>query len=179
MTALDRAIADLQNALKSRGVRGKCAAGEGMPPSIRKYFRLKEIGPAGVFEAYASTFDGIPDCENDTICKGAFSATIIENRGSVPLCWQHDLRDPIGRATELEEDGFGLKFRGRLELASARGREAHAFLRNQGLDSFSIGYMLPADGYTRRSDGGRDLRRIDLHEISLVTVACNGRARVI
>jgi HK97 family phage prohead protease len=139
--------------------------------------RHKSVDQAGRFSAYASVWgdvDGPGDCVGDVVCKGAFRDCA---GGSVPLVWQHIRQEPIGRARELREDSYGLRFVGQLELESPRAREAHAFLKNGGLDAFSIGYKILE--YEDLPNGVRMLKRLDLHEISVVTMACDRSARMV
>jgi HK97 family phage prohead protease len=139
---------------------------------------VKAINSNGEFTAYASTFGGSGDCVGDVIWPGCFSSTIkAHGERGMPLCWQHDLKEPIGRARQLEEDSVGLRFKGCLELESPRAREAFAFLKNQGLDSFSIGYRIIQS--KPRKGGGLDLLEVNVREISVVTLACNGHARMV
>ena len=159
------------------GLKTKCSVSERMPRWLRGQYQCKGIERDGSFTGYASIFDEL-DCERDRVLRGAFAESIRRSAGNVPMLWQHMRREPVGSARELEEDAIGLKFRGRIQLESARGKEAFAFLRDGHLDQFSIGYYLPDDGFRRRPDGGRDLHKIDLREISIVSVACCGGARV-
>ena len=134
---------------------------------------VKSVDSAGVFTAYGSTWHG-PDCVGDYVLPGAFRHKC---GGSVPLLWMHRGDEPIGRCRDLQEDSIGLKFRGCLELDSPKGRESYSWLKHEGLDSFSIGFrILQARD---RKGGGRDLVKLDLVEISLVTVPCNGHSRLV
>jgi uncharacterized protein len=139
---------------------------------------VKAINANGEFVAYGSTFGGQGDCTGDVCWPGCFRDTIkAHGERGMPLCWQHDMKEPIGRARQLEEDSVGLRFKGCLELESPRAREAFAFLKNEGLDSFSIGYRIIQS--SPRKDGGLNLLEVQVREISVVTIACNGHARMV
>lgn len=130
----------------------------------------------GVIAGYASVFHRV-DRGGDRVLPGAFARSIAKRgpRG-VRLLWQHDPGAPIGVIDEIAEDGRGLFVRGRLLLDVARGRDAHALLRGAAIDGLSIGYRtLLSD---RDKDGVRNLREIDLWEVSLVTFPMQPAARV-
>lgn len=131
---------------------------------------------AGAFAGYASVFHRV-DRGGDRVLPGAFAKSIARRgpRG-VRLLWQHDPSTPIGVIDEIAEDGRGLFVKGRLLLEVARGREAHALLCGAAIDGLSIGYRtLLAE---RDRDGVRNLREIDLWEVSLVTFPMQPAARV-
>lgn len=122
----------------------------------------------GSFEGYASVF-GVEDRGGDTVVAGAFTKCLeVTPLNEIKLLWQHDAHQVIGHFTEVVEDGMGLKVRGQLLLDVQKGREAHALMKVDAIDSLSIGYK------TIRSDRNEDdwtrkLLEIDLWEISLVT----------
>lgn len=130
---------------------------------------------AGVIAGYASVFHRV-DRGGDRVLPGAFRRSIAERgpRG-VRFLWQHDPATPIGVIDELAEDARGLFVRGRLLLDVARARESYALLRGAAIDGLSIGYRtLLSD---RGKDGVRNLREIDLWEVSLVTFPMQPAAR--
>lgn len=142
------------------------------------------------FAGYGAVFGNI-DAYGDVILPGAFAETIAEakraNRWPAMLL-QHggflggaeDLT-PIGIWTELAEDGVGLKVEGRL-AETPRGREAYALLKMEprpAIDGLSIGYVAKEwEARTKPEEPRRKLKRIELHEVSLVTFPANPRARV-
>ncbi len=131
---------------------------------------------AGAFAGYASIFHRV-DRGGDRVLPGAFARSIAR-RGArgIRLLWQHDPASPIGVIDEIAEDGRGLFVRGRLLLDVARGQEAHALLSAAAIDGLSIGYR--AVVAERDRDGVRNLREIDLWEVSLVTFPMQPAARV-
>lgn len=135
----------------------------------------------GVVTGYASTFDAQPDLNGDIVAAGAFAATLADHRasGTVPaMLWAHDAGAPIGRWLELQEDSRGLRVRGRLNLDTDRGREAHAHLKAGDVTGLSIGFAVLSGGRTRNRDGSATLKAIDLVEVSVVAMPANRRARV-
>jgi uncharacterized protein len=131
----------------------------------------------GVFEGYASIF-GLMDLGHDVVMPGAFAASLrVSGAQGVKLLWQHDPRQSIGVWQALVEDGRGLHVRGKLDLASRKGREAQRLIAMGALDGLSIGYRTQK----ARSDpetGLRRLERVDLIEISLVTYPLLPQARI-
>ncbi|MFK5595847.1 HK97 family phage prohead protease [Methylobacterium sp. HMF5984] len=129
----------------------------------------------GHFTGYASLF-GVPDLGRDIVQAGAFAAS-LRQRGAagVRMLWQHDPAEPIGRWQALAEDGRGLRVEGRLNLAVQRAREIDALMRDGALDGLSIGFRTLE---ARPRGGFRQLRAVDLWEISLVTFPLQPGARV-
>lgn len=135
----------------------------------------------GIIAGIASPYGGPPDLYGDIVNAGAYTATITQAKASgymPPMLFSHDLARPIGRWLELREEPAGLYARGQINLASTEGREAFAHLRARSVTGLSIGFRLPEGGYEYRADGVRLLHRIDLAEISVVTMPAAPAARV-
>ena len=129
----------------------------------------------GHFTGYASLF-GVPDLGRDVVVRGAFAESLARRGpGGVRLLWQHDPAEPIGRWLALREDARGLRVEGRLNLAVQRAREVAALMREGGLDGLSIGFRTLSAAPDRA--GYRQLRAVDLWEISLVTFPLQPDAR--
>src|SRR5690606_27708003 len=136
-------------------------------------FEVKQLDEAGVFEGYAAVF-GNEDLGGDVIEPGAFKKTLKENP-TLPILWQHDVREPIGVSLEAYEDGKGLRVKGQLNLETSRGREAYALLKQGALRGLSIGYDTIKEAW---HGSVRRLKEIRLWEWSLVTFPMNPRAQV-
>lgn len=140
---------------------------------------LKDLSENGAFEGYASTF-GNKDSGGDIVVAGAFGQNLAEHRQrgtKVRMYWQHNSHEPIGRWIDLAEDGKGLYVKGQLNMGVQRAREAHALLKEGDIDGLSIGYSI----IESEPDKGRSallLKKIRLHEVSVVSQAMNDRARV-
>ena len=130
---------------------------------------------------YAATFHAV-DAQADAIRPGAFARTLVERAGRVPLCWQHDITEPIGRITALREDAHGLWFAADL-AATRRAADALALIERGALRECSIGFLprrLAADPPRGpHATRVRVITALDLIEISLVTLAANPGARVL
>ena len=92
------------------------------------------------------------------------------------MLWQHDPSEPIGVWDEVREDARGLWVKGRLLPEIARAREAATLIAAGAIDGLSIGYRtVRAD---RDNAGKRNLREVELWEVSLVTFPMLAEARV-
>lgn len=134
----------------------------------------------GAIEGYASTFGGPPDSYGDIIAPGAFHRTLadIKAEGVQPaMLWSHDPAAPIGSWHALEEDDNGLLVRGRLNLATTRGRDAYEHLKEGDVSGLSIGFLVAKDGSRSAGNGKTLLTDLDLLEISVVAFPANRRAR--
>mgnify|MGYP001420731979 FL=1 len=133
----------------------------------------------GVITGYASFFDVI-DQQRDQIAKGAFKKTLRAWRllGKTPkILWQHDPKQPIGVWTHLSEDEQGLYVKGRLTLGVSKADEAYLLLKEDVLESLSIGFRT-IEAMQDKDHKTRVLLDIDLVEISLVTFGANTRATI-
>lgn len=136
-------------------------------------------GDDGVIEGYASKFGEI-DRGNDMVMPGAYRSSLAtKHAGAVKMLWQHDPSQPIGVWENIQEDETGLRVKGRLLTDVQKGREALVLLKAGVLDGLSIGYRTEDYGYV--TEGGRTIRqlkKLDLWEISLVTFPMLLSARV-
>ena len=116
-----------------------------------------------VIEGYASLF-GVEDLAGDVVRAGAFSHTL--SRGGVGMLLSHVGGRTAGRWTTMREDGRGLFVRGLVTDETMAGRAALEMIGDGRLDGLSIGFV--ARDWSLRVARGRELKRIDLREISLV-----------
>jgi uncharacterized protein len=133
----------------------------------------------GIFDGYASLF-GVPDLSRDVVMAGAFQQSLRHRGGAsgIRLLWQHDPREPVGIFTHMLEDHRGLYVRGALNLAVTRGHDLFMLLRQGALGGLSIGYK-PLQARRQAGTGLRQLLRVDLWEVSLVTFPMLPSARVL
>ena len=124
------------------------------------------------FAGYAAIFDR-PDRGGDVVRKGAFLASLKAGE-AVPLLWQHRAGAVIGRIQHLSEDGRGLRVIAELGT-SEDARRAARLIESGRLDGLSFGYRVRQAG---AAGGLRELRELDLIEVSLVAEPMQPRARV-
>lgn len=123
------------------------------------------------FAGYAALFD-IADAARDTIRRGAFTRSLAEREGLLPLYWQHRPDHPIGVIEQIAEDARGLRVIARIDRPDSRA--AHLLAAGK-VDGLSFGFRTRA---ARQSEAGRELIDIDLFEVSLVTHPLHPMARV-
>jgi HK97 family phage prohead protease len=148
-----------------------------------KSFRLTEVKAVddepGQFEGYAAVY-GNADRNGDVIDVGAMTRTINSSDGEFPLLWQHDQHSPIG-VVRLEDTPKGAKAIGKIALSSPTGAMAYSLLlppngfKRGALRGLSIGYQTKKDEI---KGSERHLKEIQIHEVSLVTIAANPKAQI-
>jgi uncharacterized protein len=114
------------------------------------------------FAGYAAIFD-CPDRGGDIVRKGAFKDAA---KAGVPLLWQHDRNKRIGYIESLSEDDRGLRVIARMDDG------APAIATGAGL---SFGYRVR----NMAQHTYRELERLDLIEVSVVTHPMQPLARVL
>lgn len=117
------------------------------------------------FEGYAAVF-GVKDLGNDIIERGAFSKSILERGGRVPLFWNHDPCYTAGQIHCLIEDDYGLLVKGHLDM--------RLLDTPSPLTGLSIGYRTVN---AQELPGVRILNEIDLWEVSLVRFPMGPKCR--
>lgn len=136
--------------------------------------KIKDIGESdGTFSGFASVY-GNEDLGGDIVEPGAFTKTINDRGGEVPLLWQHNPREPIG-VGKLTDSAKGLEIHGQLILSVARAKEAYDLLKNRVIKGLSIGYDTVRDEI---KDKRRLLKELKLWEVSVVTFPMNELANV-
>lgn len=131
--------------------------------------------PAAVrFAGYAAVF-GKRDSGGDVIAPGAFAETLAARKEAgvrLPLLWQHRTAQRIGWVELAEEDRHGLRVIA--SLSPGAGPAARA-LAEGAVNGLSFGYRVRD---AAPQGGGRELRSVDLIEVSLVTRPMQQLARV-
>lgn len=144
------------------------------------HFEVKEKpNDAGVFAGYGAVFGNV-DLGRDVIQKGAFTETLGEWRakGRMPkMLWHHNMRQPIGVWTDMNEDDYGLFVRGRFTKGVQAAEDVRLLLADDAIDGLSVGYDTIEDEYDRDLNV-RKLQKVKLWEVSLVTLGMNPEALV-
>jgi len=127
-------------------------------------FDIKAVSQTGTFEGLLSVY-GVVDLGNDVVLKGAFTKTILDHGGVIPMLWQHDPAQPIG-TLELTDSDEGLQVKGTFLLEVKQAQEAYALVKAGVIRGLSIGY----DAIKKNiKDGVRQLSEVKLWEGSVVT----------
>lgn len=151
---------------------------------------VKAAGPddgleEGQFTAYASVFGNV-DSFGDVVVKGAFADTLEDWKSSgnvIPLLWGHNMSDPdynIGMVAEASEDDHGLLVTGQLDMESPKSAQVYRLLKGRRVGQMSFAYDIEDAGFGQKD--GEDvfeLRRLKLHEVSVVPVGANQETEVL
>lgn len=125
----------------------------------------------GAIEGIAWPF-GTPDRVGDVIVKGAFSGAATP----MPMLFGHDQGDPVGVWEAAEEREEGLHMKGRLLVDDVpRARQVRALVASGAVRGLSIGFVTKN---ARRLSKGREINRLELLEVSLVSIPSHPGARV-
>ena len=144
---------------------------------IRDFDLEIKAGADGAFSGYGSVF-GVVDTYNEIVAPGAFVGSIAARKRPLPVLWQHRTDSPIGVYDEVTEDSKGLFVKGRLLVKDvALAAEAHALMKAGAVTGLSIGYWTRESSFDEKT-GVRTLTRLDLEEVSIVTMPANDEARV-
>lgn len=127
---------------------------------------------------YLAVF-GVKDSDDDVLIKGCFAKSLTDrgpasttNR-KIAFLWQHDMKQPIGRFTELKEDGYGLYFEAEIDDFEL-GNRVITQLKSGTLNQFSIGYNYVWDKMEYDENlGAFIVKEVMLFEGSVVTMGAN------
>lgn len=139
-----------------------------------KFLNLEwKADEGGEIEGYGSVFDVVDD-GGDIVAPGAFTNSLRTGR-KVKMLFQHDTSRVIGVWDQIEEDGKGLRVRGKLLVNTTGGRDAYEQVKAGAIDGLSIGYRSIK---SMDRNGKRVILQADLWEVSLVTFPMNEMARI-
>ena len=125
-------------------------------------------------EGFASLFN-LEDLSGDIVLPGAFRDGLPAGRG-VPMLYQHEPTDPIGRWKVVRQGIRGLWVEGEILDATDRSRSVQALVRRGALNGLSIGFRTQTS--RPRQPRGRFLEAIELWEVSIVTFPMLPQARL-
>ena len=130
----------------------------------------------GRLAGYAAVFDA-PDAGGDVIRPGAFAASLAARREPLPLYWQHRPEQQIGWVERIAEDARGLRVIAR--LSNPEGTNA-ALIADGEVRGLSFGYRarVAREIALPGAQPGRELRDIDIFEVSVVSAPMQPLARV-
>lgn len=144
------------------------------------------IDDNGYIKGYASTWTREPDFVGDVVAKGAFAESIArlkESGETLPLLFNHncdDLDSYIGKVDLLEEDEHGLLFGAPFDNTE-KAQRARELAQDGRLSKFSFAYDVLDQAPVTLADGRKanELRKLNIHEVSLVLNPCNPDTSVI
>ncbi|AJO79094.1 HK97 family phage prohead protease [Pseudomonas sp. MRSN 12121] len=146
--------------------------------SLEVPFELKAVDEAGNFEGYAAVFNNV-DLGDDVILPGAFTRVKATRNGKLKLAIYHDLSRLIGKA-DYTQDDHGLHLKGKVNLNVSYARDAYELMKDDVLDSMSIGFnTIKADFEDRAGRRVRLIKEAELWEASIVPFGMNPEAQVL
>lgn len=166
-----------------------------LPKIQYRFGEVRADSDGAGFSGHAAHFGSV-DSYGTAIKKGAFRKTLKERAGRIPVLYQHNPDWPIGKPTELKEDGEGLAFSADIVEATQYGAEAMTLLRNEVPLGMSFGFetiksrpleagddldFSDAPDFYKQKEGREYVRVIEevrLWEISLVTFPANQQATI-
>lgn len=137
---------------------------------------IKSLSEDGSFTGIASVY-GVEDSYGDIIEKGAFTKTIQEN-SEIPLLWQHDDSEVIGKGTVSEQSGK-VMIAAQLDMEDPTAQKAYRKIKNKLVKGLSIGFQ--SIKRTFGEENGKYIRRIQelkLMEVSIVTFPALAQAQI-
>ena len=135
---------------------------------------LQQTDDIATFTGVASTAD--KDLTRDIIEPGAFG-----NVKAADVCLLRDHRPDqvIGGWRKFRQEGKHLEVEGAITLATEKGRETVALMRQGFLTGLSVGFVIEPGGASFDEDKGiRRIKSATLLECSVVSIPANRRARV-
>lgn len=138
----------------------------------------------GQFTALASVFNNI-DSVGDVVMPGAFTDDLkswADSGDPIPLLWGHQMSDPdmnIGHVLTASETDAGLQITAELDLENPKAAQVYRLLKGKRVSKMSFAYDIedgaPAE---RNGQGVYELRKLKLHEVSVVQVPANPAATI-
>jgi HK97 family phage prohead protease len=138
----------------------------------------------GQFTALASVFNNI-DSVGDVVMPGAFTADLKSWQDSgdpIPLLWGHQMTDPdmnIGSVLSASETDAGLQVTAQLDLDNPKAAQVYRLIKGRRVSKMSFAYDIE-DGAPAERDGKSvyELRKLKLHEVSVVQIPANPAANI-
>jgi HK97 family phage prohead protease len=146
------------------------------PRKETKLFKLdvKEVTEEGTFEGLLSAYD-VVDGGGDVVERGAYTKTLKETGGRVPLLWSHQSTQlPLG-TLEVEDRQDGLWVKGKFVLEVQNAKDVYTFVKAGVVSGLSIGYQTVK---AEVKNGVRHLKELKLFEGSLCLFPMLETARV-
>jgi HK97 family phage prohead protease len=138
----------------------------------------------GQFTALASVFNNI-DAVGDVVMPGAFADDLKAWTASgdpIPLLWGHQMADPdfnIGHVLEASETDAGLQIKAELDLENPKAAQVYRLLKGKRVSKMSFAYDIEDGAPAERSGKSvYELRKLKLHEVSVVQIPANPAATI-
>lgn len=150
-------------------------------PIVFKSFsdlKLKADNESRTVSGYLAAFGNI-DSDRDILIKGCFAKSLTEHGVSsssaqkIAFCYMHNITQPLGRFTRLEEDEKGLYFEAEIDKIPL-GDQVLTQYQSGTLNQHSIGFRYIWDKieYDQEQDA-YIVKEVRLYEGSVVTIGAN------
>lgn len=134
----------------------------------------------GQFTGYAAVFDN-KDSYGDVIRKDAFVESLADygaNGAGIPCYWSHQMSNPlmcIGETVVAREDERGLFVKVQLDLDTEMGAQVHRLIKAGRVNQMSFAFDIEDYAFAESDElgGYMELRKLKLHEVSVVQVGAN------
>lgn len=127
-------------------------------------------------EGLASTFGNV-DSTGDVIQRGAFTESLAKT--TPKILWSHNAAEPIGMPVSIVETMEGLEVKLKLPKADFFvSRRVIPQVKLGTIDAMSIGFRIESRDDIEFEDDVRIIKKVSLHEISLVAFPANEMAQV-
>lgn len=140
---------------------------KGFPAQIKDLDRKQ-----GIVTGYFAQFGSV-DSDMDSIKKGAFAKTIMENgpegKNRIMHLYQHDVNKPLGKPYMLKEDEFGLYFESKI-IGTTYGEDVLKLYEAGVINEHSIGFRTVKN---TPKEGFNEIEEVMLYEGSTVTFGAN------
>ena len=139
------------------------------------------LGANGSIRGYFSIYATDRADSYGDVCKyGCFAETIKERERigkPFPLCYNHDLNQIIGAVTFIEERKQGAYFEA-MFFDTPEAQHIRELIKSGVVYQLSFAYSILDSGRVQLTDGtsARELRKLNLHEISVVPVPAEPRS---
>jgi len=138
----------------------------------------------GQFTALASVFNNVDEV-GDVVMPGAFTDDLKSWKASgdpIPVFWGHQMHDPnmnIGHVLDAVETETGLEVKAQLDLENPVAQQVYRLLKGRRVRKMSFAYDVE-DGAPAERDGKSvyELRKLKLHEVSVVQIPANPAATI-
>ena len=130
------------------------------------------------------TFSGIASTPEVDRSGDSVDPAGVTFRNPLPLLFHHDMKQPIGRVV-LARSLDGIRFEATLPVIDDPGPlktridEAWQSIKAGLITGVSIGYRILEGGVEYVKSGGRKLTKIEIGELSLVTIPANASASIL
>lgn len=142
------------------------------------FMKFEKVSDEGIISGYITKFGEVDSYGTCTV-SGCFRSAMkrLADGETIPVLWQHDVHEPIGKFLSMKDDDVGCYAVIQLDLNVERAREAFSLAKNRIISGLSIGGMINRTEWNEK-DQVLMMTDIDLYETSVVTFPACDTARI-